>query len=80
MAEPLFSGPFGQLAQRLIGCDWGRSIVVASDMEPCGRQATQRVVVHGDEVGGRRELKLCDPHYELVVAETDPHAGADHAG
>lgn len=81
MAEPLFSDPFGQQARRLIGCEWGRVVALPADMNLCHRQATRRVVVHGDEVGGQRELKLCDAHYELVASETDPHAGAvDHAG
>jgi hypothetical protein len=55
----------------LIGCGWGRTIIIASDTEPCMEQAVQMVVLH--EGPTERLVKVCDKHLELLTELTDPH-------
>lgn len=57
----------------LLGCDWGRRIALPGDQDPCGEQAVQRVVLHGHPDDGDFDVKLCQPHADIVIAETDPH-------
>lgn len=64
--------PLDTMVQRLLGCEWGRSIALPADMRPCDRQATERVVLHGGEVGEGRLFQLCEQHHDLVLSETDP--------
>lgn len=39
------------MVHRLIGCEWGRKIIVAGDMAKCPQQAVQRVALHGEDQG-----------------------------
>jgi len=62
-----------ELAQSLIGCEWGRTIKHPEDTTLCLRQAMQMVVLHAsvqDEEGV--PFKLCDVHYAFVQRHSDP--------
>lgn len=60
--------------EALLGCDWGHRIATADYPQPCHTQAAQIVVLH-DPNGGQMDVKLCDPHRQFVLMETDPRAG-----
>lgn len=59
-----------QLVQQLIGCSWGRVVVVPDDQEVCDEQAVRIVVVHDGDAS--IELRLCDRHVERLSRETTP--------
>ena len=55
----------------IIRCDWGRAVALPDDSKECGRQATQRVMLH-DADGGSLLLQFCPAHLDRVRAETTP--------
>lgn len=53
-------------------CEWGVTVVLPQDREPCARRARQMIAVHiaSNDV---RHFRLCDLHAEIVTEETVPH-------
>lgn len=67
----------GEVIQQLLGCSWGRKIVMGNDMALCPEKAVKIVILHDgpDEM----EVRLCALHLAVVEGETVPHAwGPDH--
>jgi hypothetical protein len=60
----------GGLIQELLGCQWGRGIARADDLEPCSQRAVQIVVLHQGE--HQVSLKLCARHRDIVLEESTP--------
>lgn len=59
----------------LLGCRWGREISTAGHNRPCTSMAVQIVVLHGGDQGPLA-VKLCGPHRDFVLAETNAHSAA----
>lgn len=63
------------IAQNLIGCSWGRKMIASGDVEPCPERAVQIVMLHDRENGTEYEVRLCEAHLAIVLAETEPSKG-----
>lgn len=57
----------------LLVCEWGISVALDTDREPCGNQAVQRMTLHQDDEPFT--VKVCPLHRDLLLAHTDPHEG-----
>lgn len=66
-----------QMAHRLIGCDWGRSIWTADDKHPCPKRAVQRVVLY-DQGLPYVMVQACDEHLRLIEQVAEADRRADH--
>jgi|tagenome__1003787_1003787.scaffolds.fasta_scaffold10313853_1 hypothetical protein len=65
------SDQLGELVRAIVGCEWGRGIAIADDLEPCEDIAVAIVVLHrGDE---ECDFKLCEKHRQRVLEVTEPH-------
>jgi hypothetical protein len=63
-----------EMSHALIGCDWGRAIMLPDNRHPCAKRATRRIALYQD---GQIHavVKVCDEHAELVDEQTNPREG-----
>ena len=57
-----------QIFARVLGCDWGHSLGLTGDSEPCNTQATTRMALHGNQV--IYTIQVCDRHRQIVEHHT----------
>lgn len=59
----------------LLGCDWGKLVMLHPEEEPCPHQAVQRVALY---IGPNPLLiQVCEKHDAMVREYTNPHVGSD---
>jgi hypothetical protein len=64
---------FKEIAQELLGCEWGRrGVSTVDDQLPCRDRAVQIVVLHDGPF--EMAFRFCATHRDRVLAETTPRA------
>ena len=57
---------------RVLGCDWGHSLGLPGDREPCTRTGTTRMALHGQQA--IFTVQVCDVHRAIIEHHTSDHA------
>lgn len=59
------------IARQLLQCQWGHTIGLPDDPDPCTGQATRIIILHDNTQ--QITVRLCPGHTDRVLNETTPH-------